>query len=264
MAEEKPSRKEVDALSARLREREERATRGEGRFGLVAGMARSPNLWLGSEPLKTVSAGPVARLHHHLLRLTPNLQDDEGWLDRLHVLAAFRRAALRESTLVRLLPSKSERDEESWGFLLADAVAGDMPGQTETFLHRLEVFAEDFVAATGSASEVGSSRGAMLRSTLLRDESLVALVDGSTGQEQRDRVFSGFNTPFLPDVLICTSVGQEGIDLHRHCRHVVHYDLPWNPATIEQRTGRATASAPRHSASVTRSAGGVSRRRSCR
>ena len=39
--------------------------------------------------------------------------------------------------------------------------------------------------------------------------------------------------------LICTQVGQEGIDLHRHCRHVVHYDLAWNPAVLEQRTGRA-------------------------
>jgi len=42
----------------------------------------------------------------------------------------------------------------------------------------------------------------------------------------------------LPEILICTQVGQEGIDLHRQCRHVVHYDLGWNPATIEQRTGR--------------------------
>jgi SNF2 family DNA or RNA helicase len=42
----------------------------------------------------------------------------------------------------------------------------------------------------------------------------------------------------LPDILVCTQVGQEGIDLHRHCRHVVHYDLGWNPAAIEQRTGR--------------------------
>jgi superfamily II DNA/RNA helicase len=43
----------------------------------------------------------------------------------------------------------------------------------------------------------------------------------------------------LPEVLICTSVGQEGIDLHRHCRHVVHFDLAWNPAVLEQRIGRA-------------------------
>src|SRR5262249_29449214 len=66
----------------------------------------------------------------------------------------------------------------------------------------------------------------------------VVLVDGSTKAETRNAIFSGFNTPLLPEVLICTSVGQEGIDLHRECRNVVHYDLGWNPATLEQRTGR--------------------------
>jgi len=64
-------------------------------------------------------------------------------------------------------------------------------------------------------------------------------VNGSTKSSTRDRIFSGFNTPLLPEVLVCTSVGQEGIDLHRHCRQVVHYDLAWNPAVLEQRTGRA-------------------------
>ena len=48
----------------------------------------------------------------------------------------------------------------------------------------------------------------------------------------------GFNSPLVPEVLVVTTVGQEGIDLHRECRHVIHHDLPWNPATLEQRTGR--------------------------
>ena len=56
--------------------------------------------------------------------------------------------------------------------------------------------------------------------------------------QNRDRYFLGFNTPYRPEILISTSVGQEGIDLHRECRHVIHHDLCWNPATIEQRTGR--------------------------
>src|SRR4029077_590752 len=37
---------------------------------------------------------------------------------------------------------------------------------------------------------------------------------------------------------IATQVGQEGIDLHRECRHVIHHDLWWNPGVVEQRTGR--------------------------
>jgi superfamily II DNA/RNA helicase len=61
-------------------------------------------------------------------------------------------------------------------------------------------------------------------------------VKGSTGN--RDRFFLGFNTPYRPEVLIATQVGQEGIDLHRECRHVIHHDLWWNPAVVEQRTGR--------------------------
>ena len=45
----------------------------------------------------------------------------------------------------------------------------------------------------------------------------------------------GFNTPLVPEVLIVTTVGQEGIDLHRECCHVIHHDLPWNPATLSRR-----------------------------
>src|SRR5207237_10121677 len=65
---------------------------------------------------------------------------------------------------------------------------------------------------------------------------VIQLVKG--GMPDRDRYFLGFNTPYRPEILISTSVGQEGIDLHRECRHVIHHDLDWNPAVIEQRTGR--------------------------
>ncbi|MDE0032287.1 MAG: DEAD/DEAH box helicase [Deltaproteobacteria bacterium] len=71
-----------------------------------------------------------------------------------------------------------------------------------------------------------------------RNRDVVTHVTGSVPNSERDRLFTGFNTPLVPEVLIVTTVGQEGIDLHRECRHVVHHDLPWNPATLEQRTGR--------------------------
>jgi hypothetical protein len=41
-----------------------------------------------------------------------------------------------------------------------------------------------------------------------------------------------------PPILICTDVAAEGLDLQR-AERVVHYDLPWTPARLEQRTGRA-------------------------
>jgi hypothetical protein len=106
---------------------------------------------------------------------------------------------------------------------------------------RIAVFLEDLKAASGNIADASSARGALYQATRLRDQQFVALVKGGGGNmmETRDRIFNGFNTPLLPEVLICTQVGQEGIDLHRHCRHVVHYDLAWNPAVLEQRTGRA-------------------------
>jgi superfamily II DNA/RNA helicase len=84
-------------------------------------------------------------------------------------------------------------------------------------------------------------RQALFDATRLADQQFVTLVSGAGGGKSlqtRERVFAGFNTPLLPEVLVCTAVGQEGIDLHRHCRHVIHYDLAWNPAVLEQRTGR--------------------------
>ena len=71
-----------------------------------------------------------------------------------------------------------------------------------------------------------------------KNRDVVTRVTGAVASLERDRIFMGFNTPLFPEVLIVTTVGAEGIDLHRECRHVVHHDLPWNPATLEQRTGR--------------------------
>ena len=69
----------------------------------------------------------------------------------------------------------------------------------------------------------------------------LASVQEATGETQRltrERILRAFNTPFLPDILVCSRVMGEGVDLHLYCRHVIHHDLDWNPSSIEQRTGR--------------------------
>jgi superfamily II DNA or RNA helicase len=38
--------------------------------------------------------------------------------------------------------------------------------------------------------------------------------------------------------LLATDAAAEGLNLHRHCRVVVHYELPWSAARLEQRAGR--------------------------
>lgn len=66
----------------------------------------------------------------------------------------------------------------------------------------------------------------------------VRLANGAVHQDTRRRLLLAFNTPFFPEILVASSVLAEGVDLHLNCRHIIHYDLSWNPSTIEQRTGR--------------------------
>ena len=39
-------------------------------------------------------------------------------------------------------------------------------------------------------------------------------------------------------VLLATDAASEGLNLHEGCRVVIHYELPWSPGRLEQRTGR--------------------------
>ncbi len=65
-------------------------------------------------------------------------------------------------------------------------------------------------------------------------EALYGEVDFAT----RQQIIDSFNNDLYPLILICSSVAEEGIDLQKRCNTVVHYDLEWNPAKVEQREGR--------------------------
>ncbi|NRD53785.1 DEAD/DEAH box helicase [Corallococcus exiguus] len=57
-------------------------------------------------------------------------------------------------------------------------------------------------------------------------------------QGEPDVVLSLFNSPFGPDVLVATDRLSEGVDLHRCCRLLVHYELDPSPIRTLQRNGR--------------------------
>lgn len=54
----------------------------------------------------------------------------------------------------------------------------------------------------------------------------------------RQRLILGFNSPFYPNVLVTTSVLQEGVNLHMQCHQIHHYGLAGSPGDNEQRIGR--------------------------
>ena len=60
----------------------------------------------------------------------------------------------------------------------------------------------------------------------------------SGNADSRKRLITGFNSPFYPNVLIATSVFQEGVNLHLQCNSVHHYGIAGNPGDNEQRVGR--------------------------
>lgn len=113
---------------------------------------------------------------------------------------------------------------------LAECYKQPLEGNLESLQHRVTAYLETLTRARQNESLLaGYSEAA-------ENRKVVQLVQGCT--QHRDRYYLGFNSPYRPEILVSTSVGQEGIDLHRECRHVIHHDLCWNPATIEQRTGR--------------------------
>ena len=81
------------------------------------------------------------------------------------------------------------------------------------------------------------------RDTLHRLERLLRASDrpwttlhGGMDRGERSRVQAAFNSGGLS--LLATDAAAEGLNLHQHCRVVIHYELPWRPARIEQRVGR--------------------------
>ena len=55
---------------------------------------------------------------------------------------------------------------------------------------------------------------------------------------RKESIRNAFNSPLRPFVLATTSIGQEGLDFHNHCRKIMHWNLPSNPIDLEQREGR--------------------------
>ncbi|MEO1367063.1 MAG: helicase-related protein [Acidobacteriota bacterium] len=74
-----------------------------------------------------------------------------------------------------------------------------------------------------------------LRSALPRVQ--VGIFHEDLSLERRDVEVARFRLPEGPSVLISTESGGEGRNFE-FCRRLVLFDLPWHPATVEQRIGR--------------------------
>jgi hypothetical protein len=74
-----------------------------------------------------------------------------------------------------------------------------------------------------------------------RGDERIVQFHGGMSDEAREAVQRAFNAPpreHPARILIATDAAREGINLQAHCADLFHYDIPWNPARMEQRNGR--------------------------
>ena len=74
----------------------------------------------------------------------------------------------------------------------------------------------------------------------LQPDDRIASFTGATPLVRREELKRRFNDPQkIPlRILVCTDAAREGINLQMRCHDLIHIDLPWNPARLEQRNGR--------------------------
>jgi SNF2 family DNA or RNA helicase len=74
----------------------------------------------------------------------------------------------------------------------------------------------------------------------LEDERIL-VYHGGMGEDARDTVKKAFTIDPAKHpvrILIATDAAREGLNLQAFCADLFHFDLPWNPARLEQRNGR--------------------------
>ncbi|MBA9002703.1 DEAD/DEAH box helicase [Thermomonospora cellulosilytica] len=67
----------------------------------------------------------------------------------------------------------------------------------------------------------------------------VRLMHGGCSDQRQQEIVEEFSLSDSKVRLLFTGdVASEGVNLHRQCHHLIHYDLPWSLIRIEQRNGR--------------------------
>lgn len=70
-------------------------------------------------------------------------------------------------------------------------------------------------------------------------KSQVVIFHGGQSENLQQQILEDFQSESSKiKFLIATDVASEGVNLHYHCSHMIHFDLPWSLITICQRNGR--------------------------
>lgn len=149
----------------------------------------------------------------------------------------LRKILLRLDTLRTIESSQAKRP----GARVARMLALSVETPRLSPWHRMLEFLKILNEAQGSIRRPqrhSSRRQSLWKGVYLRNEEIVSELNGSVESSTRISRCAAFNAPLPPDILVCTAIGSEGIDLHLNCDEIILHDLLWNPARFEQRIGR--------------------------
>ncbi|MFE0703308.1 DEAD/DEAH box helicase [Streptomyces sp. NPDC058872] len=139
-------------------------------------------------------------------------------------------AALRR--LTELTADLTEADSAKFGALVEQLKEIGVGPASDT---RVVVFSERVQTLEWLAGVLPAALGFRGRAA---KESL-RVMHGGLSDEQQMRVVEEFGLAGAPvRILLTGDVASEGVNLHRQCHQLVHYDVPWSLIRIEQRNGR--------------------------
>ncbi|MET9105619.1 DEAD/DEAH box helicase [Streptomyces zhihengii] len=139
-------------------------------------------------------------------------------------------SALRR--LTELTAELTEADSAKFGALVEQLKGIGVGPASDT---RVVVFSERVQTLEWLATVLPEALGFRGRAA---KESL-RVMHGGLSDEQQMQVVEEFGLAGAPvRILLTGDVASEGVNLHRQCHHLVHYDVPWSLIRIEQRNGR--------------------------
>lgn len=78
-----------------------------------------------------------------------------------------------------------------------------------------------------------------LKETFKKDPQAIRVLFGGMSDAKREEIKQAFNDPDDPvRILVATDAASEGLNLQETAHLILHYDIPWNPARLDQRNGR--------------------------